>query len=181
MTDRINKKTRILLTGVPGTGKTTLAKLISKIGGFSKISINAVARKSGSVKRGGEVNLRKLEGVLKAEIKRKGEKDIVLDGHLGCEIKLPLDTVFVLRCDPEKLKVRLRRRKYSKKKIEDNLLCEALDYCTVQAEKNFGRVVEIDTTHRSPITAAKLILAIARKRRKSTDRVNWKAWLEKMV
>ncbi len=181
---------KILLTGTPGTGKSTVARLLSGMAGFASISINAVAKKGGLVKKGGEVDLKKLEGALKAEIKRKSKaknskletRNLVVDGHLGCEIKLPLDIAFVLRCEPEKLKARLEKRNYKKKKMDDNLLSEALDYCSVQAEMNYGKgkIFDVDAGKRDAKKTAKLILEIAGGKKKG-DFVNWKGWLEKAI
>ncbi|OIO21050.1 adenylate kinase [Candidatus Micrarchaeota archaeon CG11_big_fil_rev_8_21_14_0_20_47_5] len=171
---------RILLTGVPGTGKTAIAAELAKNFGFERVEINAVARKAGLVGKGGVVRLKKLEWELKARIKNAKKKNLVVEGHLGCEMRLPLDVALVLRCDPKKLKVRLEKREYGKKKLQENLLSEALDYCAVMAEGNYGKVKEIDTGKRGLKETAKLLLKIAGGKKKG-DGVDWGGWLERTL
>jgi adenylate kinase len=146
------KKT-ILITGVPGTGKTSLARALSEKSGASLIDINKlvgvlklyseVDKEDGAkVARLGDLQ-KELADAIKAE---KGS--VVVEGHLGCEMKLPVQRVLVLRCDPKALRLRLSPRRYSPEKVSENAMAEALDYCTLLAEKNFGKakVWEIDTT-----------------------------------
>ncbi|MCL2115518.1 MAG: adenylate kinase family protein [Methanobrevibacter sp.] len=73
----------------------------------------------------------------------------IVEGHLShlCD---NCDKVIVLRLDPESLEKRLKKRNYSKSKIQENLEAESLAVCTVEAFQNHGDVVnEIDTTNMS--------------------------------
>ena len=54
---------------------------------------------------------------------------------LACDIPVPADYVFVLRMHPKELEKRLKKRKYSQKKIRDNLESEALDYCSIRSRQ----------------------------------------------
>ena len=89
---------------------------------------------------------------------------------MGCEMKLPVQKVIVLRCDPKELRIRLAARNYPAKKLSQNALSEALDYCTVQSEKHYGarKVWEIDTTGKKPVQvlaeAEKIMSGRAKKR-----------------
>lgn len=146
-------KKRILITGVPGTGKTTVAKMVSQKTGAALLDINKVVNALSLYSHTDEtdgakvVRLAALEGELSAAI-RAEKRSIIAEGHLGCEMKLPISKVIVLRCDPKVLRQRLASRGYSSAKVSENALSEALDYCTVLSEKKYSarKVWEIDTT-----------------------------------
>ena len=156
------KKT-LLVTGVPGTGKSTVAALVAKKAGAALIDINKTVNVlklfSGIDEDDGSkvVRLQELERELSSTIKSE-KPGVVVEGHLGCEVKLPVQKVIVLRCDPKVLRQRLSARNYPAEKVAGNALSEALDYCTVLSEKNYGKrkVWEIDTTRRTPIEVASL-------------------------
>ncbi|MBU1197269.1 AAA family ATPase [Candidatus Micrarchaeota archaeon] len=148
---------RLIVTGTPGVGKTSLSKQIAARLAIPFISVNAfVQRKSMGRREGLErvVDPKTLERALRKEL--KGKKAFVLDGHLACEITIPCDAVLVMRCHPRRLNKRLKKRGYSKKKIEDNLYSEALDYCLVRAETHYERkkVVQLDASTRVSVEAA---------------------------
>jgi adenylate kinase len=145
----------VLITGVPGTGKSTIAKMLAKEKGAALIDINKLAGVlklySGVDSQDGAkiVKLDELASELSAAIKaEKKSKPVIVEGHLGCEMKLPVQKVIVLRCEPKTLRARLASRNYPQEKVAQNALSEALDYCTVLSEKNYGekKVWEIDTT-----------------------------------
>jgi adenylate kinase len=138
---------RIALTGVPGTGKTEIAAALSKIG-FEVVSLNEVVEKE-KLWRGVDefgskiVNLKKLEREVNKILKRK--RRCVVEGHLACEMKLNCDVAVVCRTKPALLKKRLKERGYSEKKVNENVMCELLDYCTILSLKNYKKVYEIRT------------------------------------
>lgn len=146
------KKISILLTGVPGTGKSTVARLLAQKNGASLVDITKlveVLRLYAYVDEedGAKVvKLAELQDELSTAI--KAEKNVIVEGHLGCEMKLPVAKVVVLRCEPRELRARMAGRNYPDKKIAANALSEALDYCVVNAEKHYGKgkVWEVDTT-----------------------------------
>ncbi|MCX8198358.1 MAG: AAA family ATPase [Candidatus Micrarchaeota archaeon] len=166
----------ILITGSPGTGKSLLASALCKKSGAALLDINKVAHAlklySHEDSDGAKVVLLgKLESEIAGAIKAEAKKRLVIaEGHLGCEMRLPVSKAIVLRCHPKKLRERLAQRGYSPSKISQNALSEALDYCTVMAEKNLGkrRVWEIDTTSLSPakvVSEAEKIIAGKRKKK----------------
>ena len=131
----------IVLTGTPGTGKTTVAKMLCKKRGFARISLSLLAKKGKFFSKKGK------DGALVAKLlplQKKAnfiisasKKSIIIDGHLAADMKLRADKVIILRLHPKILRRRLLKRKYSKEKISQNLLCEALDYCTLRVQKNY--------------------------------------------
>lgn len=168
-----------LLVGTPGTGKTTIAKVLSEELRIELIQINEVVEKFGlyseiDYKDGAKVvRLSALKKKLFEILKEKNSA--ILEGHLGCEIKLPVSKVFVLRCDPKELEKRLWTRGYSKEKINSNILSETLDYSTILAEKNFGKrkVWEIDTTNKTISQVAAQIKEIINGKRKKKKPISF--------
>ena len=78
--------------------------------------------------------------------------------------------------DPRELEKRLTKREYPKKKINENVEAELIDYCTQLAEKNLTcPVYELDTTKSNPkktIEEIELILKGKGKRFKAGS-VDW--------
>ena len=141
-----------VITGVPGTGKTTLARSISKrLKNSIVISANNIAKDKGllikkDIDGAFPVNIKKLNKSILAVINKnniKNKKYIILEGHLLCEMKLKGATVIVLRSHIKQLELRLKARKYPLKKISENILSEATDYCGVMALKNYTNVYEL--------------------------------------
>jgi len=160
---------KIVITGTPGTGKSIIADILGKALRQRVVHINDFAKKNRLFigKSGGSyiVDLKRL--------KRKLEKiDGVLESHLLCDISLLDSIVFVLRCNPKVLAKRLLKRKYLRKKIKENLEVEALDYCSIKAEKNYNKVYDVDTTSRTIGQAVKKIIAILNRKSKA-DRVDF--------
>ena len=167
------KNTRIVITGVPGTGKTTLAKSLSKLLGVPCISINefAISHKYYMVHKGEKektVDLRKLQPALKKHL--AALDGYVVEGHLACEFSIPADVVIVLRANPALLKKIYAERKYPDSKANENLLCEILDYCTQKSEDNFkhSRILQLDNSHHPD---AKKIFG--RMSKGESDSINW--------
>lgn len=137
----------IAIAGTPGTGKTTLANLLAKELNFTLIDVNELAKKTSSKKEKGEytANLTKLRNSILKDAKNK---NTIIEGHLTVELKLPAEILIILRCNPNQLEKRLKKRKYSKRKILDNLLCEVQNYSRIIAQNNYPNtmILEIDTT-----------------------------------
>ncbi len=154
---------RLVITGVPGSGKTALARALARKLGVEYVDLNKIAKKCaklGKTDKGIEIDLMKLEKILKKML--KGKKSFVLEGHLACEIKIPCDLVVIMRCNPLVLMKRLWRRGYPKWKVIDNALAEAQDYFVFKTEKNYRNFIEVNATKKLSIAA----LLDAVKRRK---------------
>jgi len=140
----------IVITGTPGTGKTTLAKEAAEFLGKGTLVLNdaKLARESGCGKRNYAKELEVGIPELKAAAKKRiaGKNDAILEGHLFCEARFPADIVIVLRAKPETIEKRLRaKRKYAETKMLDNAMAEANGYCLKAARKNYpkGIVAEV--------------------------------------
>jgi len=168
---------RIALTGVPSTGKTTIANSLRR-SGFEIISLNELVEKkklwSGVDEFGSKiVRMRKLE----AEANRilRGKKNCVVEGHLACEMKLKCDFAVVCRTAPDLLEKRLMKRGYPERKINENLMCEMLDYCTILSLQNYKRVYEIETS-KSVNESVKEVIRIMNGKGENF-RAGWVRWL----
>jgi len=165
---------KIVITGTPCVGKTTLAAELAKELDVPVVSVNDFATSNGyfTVKPGEAektVDVKKTGVELRKHLAALPD-GYVVEGHLACEFALPCDVVIVLRAHPSVLVKRYAERKYPKVKTDDNLLCELLDYCQTIAEFNYpkGKIVQIDN---SKNLSAKEILA--RVESKESDLINW--------
>ena len=170
---------RIVITGTPGSGKSTIAKRLSKKLGAPVIDIKKVVQAKKILGKNKEVSIPKLRSALSF---LKNKKNFIVEGHLACEVKIPSDFVFVLRCNPKTLQKRLSKRKYSKKKLAENLLAEMLDYCTQRVSVVYGRKpIEIDSSKRSLSGCMLVIEHAIRHKKKSVDNVDYSQMLEKYL
>lgn len=174
---------RVVITGVPGTGKSEVAELVSAILRLKKISLaELIDRKMAVEIEEGEkvVDTKKLQKIVEDYF--MGKDNYVVESHLACEVVIPADYVFVLRTNPDVLTKRLEKRKYSKKKIEENVEAEMLDYCVQRAEQVYcWRPVEIDTTKTTSAKAAEKIVLALKYKKRVVDEVDYSKELRKKV
>jgi len=158
----------VVLTGVPGVGKTTVAKmLVARLKG-KHVDLSYLAQSEGFVTNWDyqrETGLADLDGIRRrvSEI-LASEKTLVIEGHFASEI-VPPETVylvFILRRAPWKLKKQLLARGYSKEKVKENVEAELLDVCLFDAMEAYEpeQVCEVDTTDREPEDIVEEILSI---------------------
>jgi adenylate kinase len=102
---------RVAVSGVPGTGKTTLSLLISR-SGYRIIDLNVEAGKAGCLHED-EVDI----GCLRERIRTDGP--VIMDGHYSH--LLDPYCVIITECSPDLLETRLHERGYDRAKIMVNL------------------------------------------------------------
>jgi adenylate kinase len=160
---------RIALTGTPGTGKTTVAALLP----YRVVDINAL------VKAGHNLSWDNARECLEADMdglemklsEMDTEEVTILEGHFS---HCFADEAIVLRLAPSVLKNRLLARGYSERKIRENLEAEAVDVILTEAVEFCSRIGEIDTTGKSPLEVAKLVIkAITREIELKPGQVDW--------
>lgn len=182
----------IVITGTPGTGKTTASELLGKKMKMPVLHLRefVLGKKlsSGFDKKtkNDMVDLRKLEKELKKEIAKPETSKrgtLIIEGHLACEIPLPADYVFVLRCKPKELEKRMRKRNYAEGKIRENLLAEMLDYCTQNAEANYpeARIFEIETAGRTADETAGRIAEIISGKTAKGEKISYQKELKEFL
>lgn len=132
--------TVIIVSGTPGTGKTTLAKKFAKEQKLKYIDVNEVIKENNlsegyDKKRDSQIiDTKKLNKELIGIIKK--EKDVIIDSHLSHYIpKRYVSKCIITKCNLKTLKKRLQKRGYSKEKIRENLDAEIFDTCKIEAEE----------------------------------------------
>jgi len=149
----------IQLTGTPCTGKTTLAKSLSKSLKDSKyINITSFIKKYKAYENYDKkkkcyiVDEKELRRIFIDEIKEKKKQHVIVDSHILFLTKSKLDLVIVVNCELKKLELRLNKRRYSKTKIKENLECEIFDYCYYEClRKKYKKIIKIQNNTRQDI------------------------------
>jgi adenylate kinase len=147
----------IVVSGTPGTGKTTFAKALAKSIGANYVNVtqhvskHKLYRGVDQERRTRILDVPRTRASLRSEL---GTNHVlsVIDTHIPEEIlsREIVKQVLVLRCHPKILEHRLRNRRWKASKIRENVLAEIVDSCLSAAVKYFGRrkVVQIDTSRR---------------------------------
>jgi len=147
----------IALSGTPGTGKTSSAKLLAKKIGANFIRIrdivHEIPHKIDKKRDTFVVDVKDLQKLVNKKMK-KG--DNAIEGHLSH--LLDVDVVIILRTNPNVLEKRLKRKGWKRSKIDENVKAEILDSATIEAIELHGKnVFEIDTSKRSKEATAKIM------------------------
>jgi len=79
--------------------------------------------------------------------KSKKINGIVVDSHLSHYLpKRYVDLCIVVKCGLKVIEKRLKKRKYDKEKIKENIECEIFDICLNEAKGKKHKIVVINTT-----------------------------------
>jgi adenylate kinase len=149
-------KQAVIITGTPGTGKTTLSKLLSKEG-YSFIEVGKLVKEErlydyfdeetdSYVVNDDLLNARLIELIEE----NSSSKPIILDGHV---VELPPSYValcIVLRTSIGLLRQRLIDRSYNASKIEENIEAEIMEVILTDMFNLYGP--EIVSTVRSDVS-----------------------------
>jgi adenylate kinase len=158
----------VAITGTPGTGKSSVATLLQKQG-YTIVRLHQLARENKCIdgidtKRNSQlIDVNKLNNSIKTHF----DKDVLVffEGHIGHLLKA-IDKVIILRCHPKKLKKRLMKKKWSSKKIKENIDAEIIDVILCEAVEHHskGNIFEIDTTNKSIEKVVTIIIDIVKKK-----------------
>jgi adenylate kinase len=177
------KKLRFVITGNPGVGKHTTAKIIAEKINADIIDINDVAIDNNATGKktdlGLDVDVKRLVRLLEKQL--KAERDLVIVGHLAPYVLKPvgISLVAVLRRSPYELEKTLKKRGYSVGKVRENVASEILGTSLYDSLQTFGKrkVAEFDTTGKTPKETTDEILAALQKKSKSKSKLIGIDWL----
>ena len=143
---------RLALSGTPGTGKSTLAGLLSSHG-MSISNIEELAQQAGALEEvdvtdgAHPVDIEILLQYINQKWHTAPLKTELIDGHLS--LNLPVNAVVILRCDPEIIRQRLNERGYPESKVGANVEWELLGGAWNEKENDIPWV-EFDTSKVGP-------------------------------
>ena len=142
----------IIISGTPGTGKSTLARLISrkinfKILNFKKILEENKLNENYDFKRKCYmVDTKKLDKTL-IKIIKNSKNPLIIESHLSHFLpRKYVNLCIITKCDLIILKKRLVKRKYDSFKIKENLEAEIFNVCLDEAKRLRYNIIVIDTT-----------------------------------
>jgi len=167
----------ISVTGTPGTGKTEVAKELASLFSYKYVDLNRLAEERGLVtgmdrERGSKiVDTDKLKDLVIQD-------NSIVDGHLSHFIIS--DFVVVLRTRPDVLKERISKRGWPLRKVTENVEAEILGVCSFEAYETGQKVLEMDTSKKTPKEVAKSIKALI-DNNKSTKEIDWLEKFEHML
>ncbi len=177
----------ILVSGTPGTGKSTVARLLASRLGVECISLGDLVVSSGCIsshdaERDTDVIDEDcvVDAILDLAESRPVDHPLVIEGHyVDLVPREHVKKVFVLRVYPETLRARLRARGYSENKVAENVQAEVIGMCQMDAIDAFGEslVVEVDATDLTPDEVLQRILELSDCDGVST-RIDWMEELE---
>ncbi|MBU5688378.1 MAG: adenylate kinase family protein [Candidatus Aenigmarchaeota archaeon] len=166
---------KIAITGTPGVGKTTIAKLLAKEFNMKYINLNDLAKKLNAyigydkIMKSKIVDMKKLYKEVK-----KIRGDFILDGHFSHDFDV--DLVIVLRCRPDILEKRLKKRYPGNRlKVKENVDAEILGVITSEVLQRKKRFFEIDVSNKKK----KEIIQEIKQRMKNKKKENIIDWIEK--
>ena len=143
----------VAITGTPGTGKTSISKIIQK-DGFEVVDFNKVACENNFLigkdkKRDSNiVDIKRFDDYIKKNY--SGKEIVFIEGHLSHLLKC-VNKIILLRCHPNKLRENLSKKGWKETKIKENIEAEILDIilCEVVEKYPEENIFEIDTTYKS--------------------------------
>lgn len=153
---------RLAITGVPGTGKTTLAAGLAG-STIRVVHLGDFAREHGLLgetdpARGSHVvDMDDLADRLNAALAGETRR-VVLEGHFAHE--MDVDGIVLLRCDPAVLLERLRQRGWSDAKVRENVEAEALDILAHEVIETGVSALELDVSRLSVEVAVARLRAL---------------------
>mmetsp|Transcript_41785 Transcript_41785/g.69795 ORF Transcript_41785/g.69795 Transcript_41785/m.69795 type:complete len:174 (-) Transcript_41785:38-559(-) len=136
-----NKMPNILVTGTPGTGKTTTAQQIAEQTGLTYINVGDWVKQK-ELHDGWDEEFEcytmdedKIVDAMEDDMTAGGQ---IVDYH-SCEFfpERWFDLVIVLRCANNVLYDRLQARGYSEKKLQENMECEIMQVVLEEARESY--------------------------------------------
>ena len=164
---------KIAITGTPGVGKSTVAKLLVSALPLPLFDISRLVKErelyTGLDKRRNTyiVDEEKLLDFL------KNKENFIAEG-LAAYI-IPSDYLVILRLNPDEVAKRLIKRNYTSEKVNENVEAERLGIIATDA-MNLGRykhIIHMDTTGKKPEEIAKEILKLIENKEDLIENVDY--------
>ena len=178
----------VVITGTPGTGKSTVGRLLASRLGAALVELGELVAKEGlhlglDEDTGSLIaDLDALSGRL-AGMMASSRQPLVVVGHYAQHVVLreAVLRAFVLRKNPYELMEVLRSRGYTGRKLYENLQAEILDVCLWEAVQAYGPdlVYEIDTSGRTPGDVVEEALRALKEGLSRVGIVDWLGMLER--
>ncbi|KAK4137600.1 P-loop containing nucleoside triphosphate hydrolase protein [Trichocladium antarcticum] len=138
----------IIITGTPGTGKTSHCELLAERTGLKHISVNEVVKDRechegwDSEYQSWIVDEDKLLDAIEDQAKQGG---CIIDWH-ACDLfpKSWIDLVVVLRTDTATLYDRLTARKYPEIKLQENMDSEIMEVLLQEAKDSYDEEIVVE-------------------------------------
>jgi adenylate kinase len=183
----------LIVSGTPGTGKTTVSKNLLNYFKAKVISLNELAISEKLIlnydieRETSVINEKKLVNCVIKLIERYNKLDLeflIIESHFSDIVPGQyIDYVIILRCDPDELCIRLKERGYKNEKIRENVQSEILgNSANYFLNKQLNKpIMEIDTTNKSIDVITKTIIGILMGKVDVTEYIIGKIdWLEKI-
>lgn len=135
-------KRLVIITGTPGTGKSTVAKLLTQDLGLLHIDLHELIESDkilnsdfNKEKDCYDLDMVRVEELVEQKLTENPGKVMILDSHVAHHLSTNLIlAAIILRCsDLKELESRLFSRGYSSGKIKENLDVEIFDICCDEA------------------------------------------------
>lgn len=166
-----NRRDTIVISGVPGVGKTTVSRLLAEFTGYPAFHVSELARSEGITTGSDDpretavIDIDKMRERLTAIIE-KAEGPVIVEGHFVQDVVPPerVSHAFILRRAPWELMEELSARGYPEGKVWENVEAELVDVCLVEAVEALGgeNVCEMDATGKDPAEVAERMASIVR-------------------
>lgn len=183
MAHMLQDKKAIVISGVPGSGKTSIALLLSTVLGALYVNLSALSAVScllGSYDRCRDTYVihEELLVNLLDNIILNSKTPVIVDSHYGELVpSYHVATVIVLRIHPEELLQRLLRSRgwWTPRKIAENVAAELMGSCTNNAVAAYGpeKVCEVNVTGLTAIEAAKKVMNIIKGAAPCVTNIDW--------
>ncbi|MFT7615945.1 MAG: adenylate kinase [Candidatus Woesearchaeota archaeon] len=137
----------IVVSGTPGTGKTTFAKALALELSAHYVSVTDFALENELTDGYDDerdcyiLDEVRIEQALK--VFAKENNDLVIDSHMAHEFGSWVDIVLVCTCDLKVLKSRLQARGYAENKVQENMQVEIFDTCYIESLEKGHQTIKI--------------------------------------
>jgi len=147
---------RIAITGVPGVGKTSLAKALAKRLNYKYIDLNRMLIEKFKPEYNDLYDSYEIDDEMLEQIAKEIPDNSVIDSHLS-HLLDNVDVIIYLKLDPNELKKRLENRGYDFRKIFENVWAQNWGIIDSELPKN-KKVIVLDTTGKTVEELVELVL-----------------------